>query len=342
MNDPKHIIIYRISALGDVAMLVQSVHNVLQNNPDLKITMITRPKLEVLFGEHERLFFHAIDTKNSHKNLPGLIKFAKEIKSMKPDLFIDMHDVLRSKIIRSSLKINGIKVMVFDKGRSEKEQMLKGLKTFEQVNHSIERYNDVLSRTGFTLDPAFRYVLPVHDNEFPSSKKLKRIGFAPFAAHESKEWGLENTKAFLHAIEQQTELEVLLFGGGKEEERKLKELTFEYKCVQSVAGQYSLEEELSIMKSCDLFIAMDSSNMHMADLVGCKVISIWIATHPYFGFYAWSNKENSIVLSQQDYPAIPLSIFGKLKSEKDLQKVNDIRRLISPEIVIKEIAEILV
>lgn len=337
----QHVVIYRLSAMGDVAMLVHSVYNALHNNSDLNITIVTRPHLEVLFGEHERLSFHSIDTENSHKNLPGLIKFANEIKSLNPDLFIDMHDVLRSQIIRSTLKFNGVKVAVFDKGRREKEQVLSRRKSFEQLHHSIERYNEAFTKSGFRMDPNFRFVIPTYESEYRSSKKLRRIGIAPFAAHVSKEWGLDNIKALLKLIEKEGNYEVLLFGGGKDEVRKLKELTYGFKNVKSVAGQFRLEEELTIMKSCEVFIAMDSSNMHMADLVGCKVISIWIATHPYFGFYAWNNSENSIVLSPQDHLSVPLSIFGKLKSEKEMQKVSEIRKLITPEMVYNKLTEIL-
>lgn len=322
--------------MGDVAMLVQSVWNVLENNPEVKITLVTRPLFQVFFGHHERLSFHEVDLKSKHKGLLGLLKLTGEIFALKPDVFIDEHDVLRSSVVRNRLKLGGIKIIIFEKGRKEKSAMLNGQAEFKQLPHSIQRYNNALKIAGLNIKEDYHFRLPTSEHEFKTKPKNKVIGFAPFAAHESKEWGLENVKAFLKLLEEDGHYEVLLFGGGKKEIRQIKELTFECSCAKSVAGQFSLEEELAIMKSCEVFIAMDSSNMHLADLVGCKVISIWVATHPYFGFYAWNNKNNSIVLSKNDYAEIPLSIFGKI-SEKDTRKVEDIRRMITPEVVLNKI-----
>ncbi len=327
--------------MGDVAMLVQTVWNTLTSNPDIQVTVITRPLFHPFFGEHERLNFFPLDLNRRHKGFSGLLKLANDIKALQPDVFIDEHDVLRSKIVRSRLRLSSVKTIVFDKGRSEKNSILKGQKTFTQLAHSIERYNTAVEAASCKITQNYRFILPTTPHEFKIRSKSKVIGFAPFAAHESKEWGLDNVKTFLQHLEDDGNYEVLLFGGGKKEEKQIKSLTYDFDCCRSVAGQYSLEEELAIMKSCDVFIAMDSSNMHLADLVGCKVISIWISTHPYFGFYAWSNQENSIILSKDENPDIPLSIYGKLNSENDMKKVEKIRRLISPERVLEKINQLL-
>lgn len=327
--------------MGDVAMLVQAVHNALKSNSELKITLVTRPQFQVFFGRHERLSFHTVDLKGKHKGLPGLLKLASELSSLRPGFFVDMHDVLRSKIVRSRMKLAGIKTIAFDKGRKEKTAMLQGKTVFRQLPHSIERYNDALKKNGIKIDENFHFTLPTSSHEFKIKPKTKVIGIAPFAAHESKEWGIENVRALIKLLNDSGSYEVLLFGGGKREVKLIKDLTYDFSCIRSVAGQFSLEEELSIMRSCHVFVAMDSSNMHLADLVDCSVISIWIATHPNFGFYAWNNRDNSIVLSQNKYKEIPLSIFGKLKSANDMAKVVEIRKLITPEMVFERISDLL-
>ncbi|WP_258541307.1 glycosyltransferase family 9 protein [Parvicella tangerina] len=337
ITNEKHIVIYRLSAMGDVAMLAQAVRNAIESNPDIRITLVTRPLFHPFFGEHDRLNFFPLDLNGRHKGFTGLLKLANDIKALKPAIFIDEHDVLRSKIVRSSLKLSGVKTVVFNKGRNEKSAMLMGQTEFKQLTHSIDRYNAAIKLAGLKTSDDFQFILTTSSHEFKTGSKKKTIGFAPFAAHDSKEWGDENVKAFLNLIEKEESYEVLLFGGGKTEEKKLKALTFDFSCCRSVAGQYSLEEELAIMQSCDVFLAMDSSNMHLADLVGCKVISIWIATHPYFGFFAWNNKANCIVRSPQEYKHIPLSIYGKLNSENEMTKVEEIRKMIPPEKVLEKV-----
>lgn len=341
MAKNKHIVIYRLSAMGDVAMMVQSVRNVLENNPNVRITLVTRPFFHVFFGRHENLSFFPLDLASRHKGFVGLLRLSKDLLSMEIDTFFDLHDVLRSKIIRSRLSLSGVNCQVFDKGRKDKLAMLNGKSEFKQLAHSVERYNSILKNSELNINDDFRFRLPVTENKFELNNTKKKIGFAPFSAHNSKEWGLENVKDLLSIFQSAGDFEVLLFGGGNKEETAIKALTSEYSCVKSVAGEFSMEEELSIMNKCDLFIAMDSSNMHLADLVGCKTISIWICTHPYFGFFAWSNRENSIHLNPDKSNSIPLSIFGKLASENQHQEVEKIRNQISPSDVFKKIKDLL-
>ncbi len=59
-------------------------------------------------------------------------------------------------------------------------------------------------------------------------------------------------------------------------------------------------------------VAMDSSNMHMAALVGTKVISIWGGTDPLSGFGAWMQPENySVRIPVEDLTCRPCTTFGK-------------------------------
>ncbi|MCB9197850.1 MAG: glycosyltransferase family 9 protein [Flavobacteriales bacterium] len=341
MSGKVHIIIYRLSAMGDVAMLVHAVRNVLDNNPNASITVVTRKPYDLFFGEHERLNFLFPDLKGKHKGLTGLMKLSKELIQLKPDIFVDEHDVLRSKIIRSRLKLSGIKTIVFNKGRKEKLAMLTRKTAFSQLDHSITRYTNALSHAGLKTEINYHFKLPIENNDLIRKSKKYRIGIAPFSAHDSKEWGLSNIIALLSALETDGNFEILLFGGGVKEVDQLDTLSEQFTHAESVAGKHTLKEELRLMRTCDIFLAMDSSNMHLADLVGCKVISIWISTHPYFGFYAWNNLHNCIALDQQNEKSIPISIFGKIGSEEDKKNTEKIRKMIKPDQVFKRIKEML-
>jgi ADP-heptose:LPS heptosyltransferase len=57
---------------------------------------------------------------------------------------------------------------------------------------------------------------------------------------------------------------------------------------------------------------MDSSNMHMAALVGTKVISIWGGTDPLSGFGAWTQPPAySISIPVDELTCRPCTTFGK-------------------------------
>ena len=60
----------------------------------------------------------------------------------------------------------------------------------------------------------------------------------------------------------------------------------------------------------DLMISMDSANMHLASLFGIPVISVWGATHPFTGFYAWAQPVDNAV--QIQLYCRPCSVFGNI------------------------------
>ncbi len=71
----------------------------------------------------------------------------------------------------------------------------------------------------------------------------------------------------------------------------------------------SLYYELQLMKDLDVMLSMDSGNMHMASLMGTRVVSIWGATHPWAGFLGWQQSEDDCV-QRCDLKCRPCSIYG--------------------------------
>lgn len=337
-NQSQNICIFRLSAMGDVIMLVQAVRNLLEANLEITITVVTRPAFQVFFGKHERLHFHDLSLHDTHKGLLGLHKLYKELKQHNFDYFLDMHDVMRSQIVRSFFKLAATKVLVIKKERKIKEAIVAKKAPLTQQKHSIERYLDVARKAGLKTTSNYRYILPKANED---QSKLTTIGIAPFAAHPSKEWGEENLLSLLQLLDASNNYQVLLFGGGEREKTILEKWESQFPFVRSVAGQYKLSEELVLMANCSCFVAMDSGNMHMASLVGVNTISIWISTHPYLGFAPWGNESYILQPSQKEAPCRPVSVYGKIKSEAQQQCVEKSRILITPRSVMECITKIL-
>ena len=76
-----------------------------------------------------------------------------------------------------------------------------------------------------------------------------------------------------------------------------------------IASGEGIRADLEKIKKLDVMISMDSANMHLASLVGVRVVSIWGATHPFAGFLGWGQKMEDCV--QRDLPCRPCSIYGK-------------------------------
>ena len=110
--------------MGDVAMLFPVLRAVLAQN-DIEITLLTRPQFAPIFSSLSGLHIKTVDLKKHYKGPVGLWQLAREIKALNPDDFLDLHDVLRTKILQRYLRFLGVNISTFNKGRAEKKQRVK-------------------------------------------------------------------------------------------------------------------------------------------------------------------------------------------------------------------------
>ena len=311
------LLIIRTSAMGDVALTTPVLAGMRKQYPDIELVLLTRPDFKPFFFSIEGLRLFLPDLKNRHKGFLGLVRLFRDIKGQgKIDYIIDLHDVLRSKILRLLFRLSGVPVAVIDKGRTEKKSVITG-KNKVLLKHSVDRYCDVFTKAGFPAKPSEGSWI------IPSSEALTKaglmadthgelnIGVAPYAKHKLKMWPEENMVRLLEMISEKHKSRFWLFGGNEESESLA---AFQKKIAGSfnTVGKLSLDEELALMSKLDFMIAMDSSNMHMAALVGTEVISIWGGTDPLSGFGAWMQPENfSVSIPIEELSCRPCTTYGK-------------------------------
>ena len=311
MPNPKHILVIRFSAMGDVAMIAPVLRALTEQYPDVKITIVSRAFFEPIFKSLKNVDFYAADLKGRHKGILGLYKLSKELKSLNFDAVADLHNVLRTNILK--LFFGSRTFIQIDKGRAEKKALTSG-KTFKQLKTTHQRYAEVFQELGHTIDlsqPSFPEKVKLTPNltAFISNTEKKTIGVAPFAAHESKMYPLEKMEEVIHLLSEN--YNIILFGGGRKEVEYLKTVESKYDNVQSVAGKLNLEEELALISNLDVMLSMDSGNGHLAAMLGIKVISIWGVTHPYAGFMPFNQPEDyALVADREQFPLIPTSVYG--------------------------------
>ncbi|WZL90484.1 glycosyltransferase family 9 protein [Salinimicrobium sp. 3283s] len=344
MERPHHILVIRLSAMGDVAMMVPVLKAFTEKYPDVKLTLLTPRFFAPMFKDLSNVQIFEAEVKGRHKGIFGLKRLSSELLDLKIDAVADLHNVLRSNILKLFFKLKGIPVRQLDKGRKEKKALTRSNnKIFEQLKATHERYTEVFDKLGYPVDVSAVQVLQKQEltenlNAITGEKDKNWIGIAPFAQHASKAYPEDLMKEVLLKLQKGQNLRIFLFGGGKEETGKLAAWEKEFPNAVSVAGKLSFEEELSLISNLDLMLAMDSGNGHLAANFGVPVITIWGLTHPYTGFAPFRQPEtNSLLPDLQKYPAIPTSIYGK-----DIpQGYEEVMRSIPPQKVVEKINEIL-
>ena len=334
MPKPKHILVIRLSAMGDVAMTIPVLRAFTNQYPEVKLTVLTRLFFTPFFRNLPNTTIVSADLKDKHKGVLGLYKLSKELKSLDIEAVADLHNVLRSKILKFFLF--GKRVVQIDKGRDEKKALVNG-QSFKQLKTTHQRYADVFEKLGYPIDlsqPTF----PKKENlkekyiQFIGSDSKSWVGIAPFAAFEGKMYPLDLMTTVIEALSKNCK--VLLFGAGNDEKKSLEDIANQFENVINLAGQFSLSEELDIISNLDLMLAMDSGNAHMAAMLGVKVITVWGVTHPYAGFLPFNQSIDSAILVDRDqYPKIPTSIYGN----KFPEGYENAMRSISPNTIISKI-----
>ncbi len=353
------LLVIRFSALGDVAMLAPIVREVVEQHADAEVTVVSRPFCAPLFeGISDRVHFFPVDPKKGeYKGQKGMWRLFKRLDREHFDYVCDMHDVLRTKLLRVFFVMAGYKVSHIDKHRNMRKRICAQgpKKRLVQLPTSFENYRNALPPALATHLEDKATINKIGDQA--NSKAAEHqgtsqadgptiIALAPFAAHVGKIYPLEKMHRVVELlIERRPDVRIMLFGGGGKEAQIMEEWEREFpRNVEATSvrlqqrrkqepGFVPMREELQLMRQADVMVSMDSGNMHLASLVGTRVVSIWGATHPMAGFLGWHQSPADCV-QVDDLACRPCSIFGKKPCQRgDMACMNQI----APETIVDRI-----
>ncbi|MFZ4671973.1 MAG: glycosyltransferase family 9 protein, partial [Flavobacterium sp.] len=251
--------------MGDVAMTVPVIRAFVRQNPGVKISVVSRHFFKPFFNGIPNVDFFSVDVKVRHKGFFGLLRLYSDLKKLNIDAVADLHNVLRSQIIRNLFAFSGKKVAFTDKGRAEKKALIRAKnKIFQPLKSMVDRHVVTFNKLGFTVD--------LSHPKFPETAQLsieiiqltgerqqdKWIGIAPFAQYESKVYPMDLMQQVIDELALNNINKIFLFGGGNKEIEILNSLTKGKTNVINVAGKLSLQQELQLISNLDVMLSMDS------------------------------------------------------------------------------------
>ena len=229
----------------------------------------------------------------------------------------DIHNVLRSNVLKVFFRFSGILFKQLDKVRKEKRELTSGKnRELKSLKPMYQRYQSVFERLGFHF--------PINKNHFLKSRTItaefasdifsdakKVIGIAPFAAFPGNIYPLDFMETLIADLSAFEDVKIVLFGGGHKERTILEGWEGKFANCISAAGKITFGEELELISNLDVMISMDSGNGHLASMYGVPVITLWGVTHPAAGFVPFGQpEENQITSDREKYPLIPTSVYG--------------------------------
>ncbi|MDE5662265.1 MAG: glycosyltransferase family 9 protein [Muribaculaceae bacterium] len=341
----------RFSALGDVAMTIPVVYSACRCHPTVRFVMVTRPAMTSMFvNPPENLIVVAADVKKDYDGVAGIRRLASELHDRySPDILIDLHNVLRTKLLAAFLRLKGVPSVRIFKPRAKRRALTRQHnKVMLPLVSQRARYREAFFKAGLPVSDCFHGLYGGRDKApdrlyaaitAPKPAGETWIGIAPFAAHAGKVYPPELMEQVVARLQADADsgkaLRVFLFGGGDTERDILEGWAAKYAVATSLAGKrYGFAAELALLNHIDVMASMDSANMHLAANAGTPTVSIWGATHPYCGFKGWRQSDDDTV--QLPMSCRPCSVFGDKPCYRgDYMCLSGIR----PELVYNKLTE---
>ena len=277
------MLVVRLSALGDVAILEPVLRQRAAENPDVLFLLAAPPRLEPLFRGMENVQYVPTEKRQKPREL------YRQLSALKPDMVADMHHVLRTIVVDWLFRLHGIPVNYIRKYSEH------GIATWQRYDRVFDHCG---LKGGVSMGDYWQVKSP--------SGQPRTIGIAPFAQHEGKIWPVEKMEQLVAMLSEKG-YRIQLFGSATEASL-LDSWVEKYGGVESLAGKYSFEDELEHIAALDVMVSMDSANMHFASCKGVPVVSVWGATHPCRGFYGW--RQNPAWAVQKEMNCRPCSKYG--------------------------------
>ncbi len=303
-NEIKYLVV-RFSSIGDIVLITPVIRCLKEQVEGAVVHCVTKPE------------YASILEANPYVDKVHVLKTFKEtlnkLKDEGFDYLIDLHKSLRSRRLKSRLKVLDFS---FPKLNKEKWQIVNLKKNNLPEVHIVERYfeavnlfdvvNDNKGLDFFILDTD-----KVEKRNFLTNSESKYIAFAIGGQHQTKQLPVEKIIEICKGIN----LQIVLLGG-KNDNVNGEKIASICENTINLCGKYNLAQSADILRQSDAVITHDTGLMHIAAAFKKEIISIWGNTIPEFGMYPYMAGEKSQIFEIKELKCRPCSKIGFDKCPK--------------------------
>jgi ADP-heptose:LPS heptosyltransferase len=310
------ILIIRFSSIGDIVLTTPVVRVLKTQLVDSEIHYLTKSKYESILTSNpyvDKLFLFDSD----------LNKLIGDLRKEKYDYIVDLHNNLRTRIIKTSLPA---KSLSFNKLNWEK-WLLVNLKIDKLPSqHIVDRYLETVKSLGVKADAlGLDYFIEEKDEVpvdwLPETHRQGYVAYAIGAQHNTKKLTVTRMIELCDKINKP----IILLGGPEDATTGEKVSKFfdrpsdtEYEAglielnkrtiIYNACGKFNLNQSASLVKKANYVFTHDTGLMHIAAAFKKEIFSIWGNTIPEFGMYPYRTKFT--VLENKKLNCRPCSKIG--------------------------------
>jgi ADP-heptose:LPS heptosyltransferase len=293
------VLVIRLSSMGDIIYTTPVVRCLKRQLAGSEVHFLTKPAFKYIYDNNPY-----VDKLLLLK--PKLADTINEIKAENYDYIIDLHNNLRTAVIKTR---TGIKSSTYKKYTIRKWLSLKLRLSLVPHTHLVDRYMEAVKPLGVVNDgePINYYLKGEHDlaTMLPSSHQKGYIAFIIGATHFTKR--MPNEKII--NICKETNLPVVLLGG-KDVKANGDEIAAAMgEKVYNACGVTSLDESVYLVSKAAAIAGFDTGLTHIAEAFDRPIVSIWGGTAPeLLGVQPYMVKD--VLVSEISIPCRPCSKFG--------------------------------
>jgi len=310
------VLVIRFSSIGDIVLTTPVIRALKTQLNDSKIHFATKIQYKAILENNpyvDKLFL-------LEKDLTVLIG---QLRKEKYDYIIDLHNNLRTKIIKTVL---GVKSYSFNKLNFEKWLLVNFKINKLPSLHIVDRYLNTVQPLGVKADAlGLDYFIQDKDEVplewLPETHREGFVAYAIGAQHNTKKLPVTRMIELCDKINKP----IVLLGGQEDYpiaeqirifferplasvyESGLEELN-KKTTIYNACGKFNLNQSASLIKSARYVFAHDTGLMHIAAAFKKEISSIWGNTIPEFGMYPYRTKFT--VLENKKIDCRPCSKIG--------------------------------
>jgi len=244
------------------------------------------------------------ECKSGLEDIRQLKNIASEIKALKPDCIIDLHNTLRAKLIRffcstiPAVKVYKrtllrnililFKIDFLKKLTTHHERVINDFKFLFCAGYDRIELEEFISDQTNSLEGTLTTIPLSFEENILKTIKENYIVISPVASFEPKRWPIENFVALTKKVlnnKSYDAYKIVIVGGPSDSYcEKFNDLNgFDGRLI-NLQGKTSLDETNEILAHARLVITNDTGVGHMAEALAVDVVSIFGPTSPSFGF----------------------------------------------------------
>lgn len=276
---PQKILVIRFSSIGDIVLTTPVLRCLKTQLPGVEVHYATKKQYAGILSANPYIDkIHIFED----KKLPALVD---ALALERFDFIVDLHNNLRSFLIRSNL---GISYRAFNKLNISKWLMVK-LKINRLPDlHIVDRYLETVAHLGVKNDgKGLDHFIPegqqIQIAELPDAFQSGYAAFVIGAMHNTKKLPIEKAVALTNTIA----LPIILIGGPDDAANGEAICAASNNKIFNACGKYGIHQSASLLQHAQKVYAHDTGMMHIAAALKKDVTSIWGNTIPAFGMYPY-------------------------------------------------------